>query len=99
MTLVFAIAHVAFSNPQIALFGAFGSFALCCSWWSSPARPGRASTSYLGLFVVGACFTVLGTVVSTNKVPAVVTMGVVGFAVLFAGIVAPRRRRRRPQLC
>ena len=32
----------------------------------------------------------LGTVVSTNKVAAVVTMAVVGFVVLFAGIVAPQ---------
>jgi hypothetical protein len=33
---------------------------------------------------------VLGTVVSTHKVAAVVTMAVVGFGVLFAGIVAPQ---------
>ena len=45
---------------------------------------------YGGLYVVGACFTVLGTVVSTHKVAAVVTMALVGFAVLFAGIVAPQ---------
>ena len=46
--------------------------------------------SYGGLYLVGACFTVLGTFVSTHKVAAVVTMAVVGFAVLFAGIVAPQ---------
>ena len=89
MTGVFAIAHAAFSNPQTALFGAFGSFALMLLVeFTGPPR--ARLTSYLGLFLVGACFTVLGTAVSTNKVLAVVTMGLVGFAVLFAGIVAPR---------
>jgi uncharacterized membrane protein YccC len=86
---VFAIAHVAFSNPQVSLFSAFGSFALLLLVeFTGPPR--ARLTSYLGLFLVGACFTVLGTAVSTNKVLAVVTMAVVGFAVLFAGIVAPR---------
>ena len=87
--LVFAIAHVAFSNPQVALFGAFGSFALLLLV-EFTGRPRTRLVSYGGLYLVGACFTVLGTVVSTHKVAAVVTMGVVGFAVLFAGIVAPQ---------
>lgn len=86
---VFAIAHVAFSNPQVALFGAFGSFALLLLVeFTGPPR--QRLTSYVGLYIVGACFTALGTVVSTDKVLAVVTMAVIGFAVLFAGIVAPR---------
>ena len=87
--LVFAIAHAAFSNPQVALFGAFGSFALLLLV-EFTGRPRSRLVSYVGLYVVGACFTVLGTVVSTHKVAAVVTMGVVGFAVLFAGILAPQ---------
>lgn len=87
--LVFAIAHVAFSNPQVALFGAFGSFALLLLV-EFTGRPRTRLVSYVGLYLVGACFTVLGTFVSTHKVAAVVTMGVVGFAVLFAGIVAPQ---------
>ena len=44
----------------------------------------------MGLYVVGSCFVVLGTVVSTHKVAAVVAMALVGFAVLFAGIAAPQ---------
>ncbi len=85
---VFAIAHAAFSDPQVGLFGAFGSFALLLLVeFTGPPR--TRIVSYGGLFVVGACFTVLGTVVSTNKVAAVVTMALVGFAVLFAGIAAP----------
>ena len=89
MPLVFAIAHVAFSNPQVALFGAFGSFALLLLV-EFTGRPRSRLVSYGGLYLVGACFTVLGTVVSTHKVAAVVTMAVVGFAVLFTGIVAPQ---------
>jgi uncharacterized membrane protein YccC len=89
ITVVFAIAHAAFSNPQVALFAAFGSFALLLLVeFTGPPRVRLAS--YGGLYLAGACFTVLGTAVSTHKVLAVVTMAVIGFAVLFAGIVAPQ---------
>jgi uncharacterized membrane protein YccC len=46
--------------------------------------------SYVALAVVGSCFVALGTVVSTTKVAAVAAMAVIGFAVLFAGIVSPQ---------
>jgi uncharacterized membrane protein YccC len=86
---VFALAHETFSNPQVGLFGAFGSFALLLLV-EFTGRPRARIVGYGGLYVVGACFTVIGTVVSTHKVVAVVTMALVGFAVLFAGIVAPQ---------
>ena len=89
MPLVFAIAHFAFSNPQVGLFGAFGSFALLLLV-EFTGRPHARLVSYGGLYVAGACFIVLGTFVSTNRVAAVVTMALVGFGVLFAGIVAPQ---------
>jgi uncharacterized membrane protein YccC len=89
MPAVFALTYVAFSNPQVALFGAFGSFALLLLV-EFTGRPHSRLFCYGGLYVVGACFIVVGTVVSTHKVAAVVTMGIVGFAVLFAGIVAPQ---------
>jgi len=89
MPSVFAIAHATFSNPQVALFGAFGSFALLLLV-EFTGRPHTRLASYGGLYVVGACFTVIGTVVSTHKVAAVVAMALVGFAVLFAGILAPQ---------
>ena len=89
MPLVFALTHAAFSNPQVALFGAFGSFALLLLV-EFTGRPPTRIASYGGLYVVGACFVVLGTFVSTNRVAAVVTMALVGFAVLFAGVVAPQ---------
>jgi uncharacterized membrane protein YccC len=88
MPSVFALAHAVFSDPQVALFGAFGSFALLLLVeFTGPVR--TRLVCYLTLYVVGSCFIVLGTIVSTQKVAAVVTMGVVGFGVLFAGIVAP----------
>lgn len=85
---VFAVAHAYFSNPQVGLFAAFGGVALLLMVeFTGPMR--TRLMSYGALFVVGCVFIVLGTIVSTNKVASVVTMGVVGFVVLFAGIVSP----------
>jgi hypothetical protein len=89
MPLVFGLTELLFSNAQIALFGAFGSFALLLLV-DFPGRPRTRLLSYLGLFVAGSCFTALGTFVSTHKVLAVAAMAVVGFVVLFAGILAPQ---------
>jgi uncharacterized membrane protein YccC len=86
---LFAIAHFAFKNSQVGLFVAFGSFALLLLVEFTGAPRSRL-VSYLGLWVVGSVLIILGTVVSTNKPVAVVMMGVVGFVVLFAGIVAPQ---------
>jgi hypothetical protein len=88
MPAVFAIAHAFFSNSQVGLFAAFGSIALMLMvQFTGPVR--TRVLSYSAMFVVGCVFIVLGTAVSTNKVAAVVTMGVVGFVVLFAGILSP----------
>ena len=89
MPAAFAVAHVAFSNPQVSLFAAFGSFALLLLVeFTGPLR--TRAVSYVGLYVVGCCFVALGTVVSTQKVAGVATMAVVGFVVLFAGIASPQ---------
>jgi uncharacterized membrane protein YccC len=89
MPTVFAIAHLSSSNAQVGLFAAFGSFALLLLVeFTGPLR--TRAVSYLGLYVVGIFFVVLGTVVSTQKVAAVVVMGVIGFCVLFAGVAAPQ---------
>ncbi len=87
--LVFGITHLASSNAQLSLFGAFGSFALLLMV-DFAGRPRTRLSSYAILFVAGAAFIALGTVVSTNKVSAVVAMAVVGFVVLFAGIISPQ---------
>ncbi|HSZ37197.1 MAG TPA: FUSC family protein [Acidimicrobiales bacterium] len=86
---IFAIAHTYFSSPQVGLFAAFGSFSmLLLVEFTGPVR--TRVVSYLSMFAVCAALIAVGTAVSTNKVGAVVAMGVVGFLVLFAGIVAPR---------
>ena len=89
MPAVFAIGHLAFSDSQIGLFGAFGSFALLLLV-DFPGRPRTRLFGYIGLFGVGVCLISLGTVASSHEVVAVVSMFLVGFAVLFAGIVLPQ---------
>jgi uncharacterized membrane protein YccC len=89
MPTAFAVTHTVFSDAQVSLFAAFGSFALLLLA-DFPGRPRTRLVSFLALFAVGACFIALGTVVSTHKVAAVATMGVVAFVVLFAGIAAPQ---------
>src|SRR5580704_131688 len=86
VSAVFAFTHVVFSNPQVSLFGAFGSFALLLLV-EFPGRPRTRLTSYAALFLVGSCFITVGTVVSTHEVAAITVMGVVAFCVLFGGIV------------
>ena len=89
MPLAFGTAHILFSNPQVGLFAAFGSFSLLLL----VEFPGRARVrlvSYAGLWVVGVGFIIIGTLFSTDKVASVVAMAVVGFVVLFAGIVTPQ---------
>ena len=89
MPTVFALTHVLFSNPQVSLFGAFGSFALLLLVdFPGPTR--TRLLSYVALVLVGGGFIAVGTVVSTHKVVAVVAMAVVGFSVLFLGIVSPQ---------
>ena len=48
MPTVFALTHFAFSNPQVALFGAFGSFALLLLV-EFTGRPRTRIVSYGGL--------------------------------------------------
>ena len=89
MPAVFWVAHEGFTNAQVGLFTAFGSFALLLLV-DFAGRPRVRCTSYLVLFAVGCGFIAFGTLVSTHKVAAVAAMAVVGFLVLFAGIVAPQ---------
>jgi len=89
MPSVFALTHLLFSDPQVSLFGAFGSFALLLLV-DPPGRSRIRLASYLALFLVGSGFIALGTSVSGYKVAAIVAMGIVGFGVLFAGIVSPQ---------
>ena len=88
MPSVFAITHVCFTDPQVSLFAAFGSFALLLL----VEFTGRVRTrlvSYLGLYVVGSLLHRARDRGLDPQGAAVVTMALVGFGVLFAGIVAP----------
>jgi uncharacterized membrane protein YccC len=88
MPSAFALAHFAFSNGQVGLFAAFGSFALLLLV-EFTGRPRTRLAGYLALFATGCGFIVIGTLASTHKLAAVVAMALVGFAVLYAGIVTP----------
>src|SRR5271168_4386347 len=76
MPLVFGLTHLLFSDAQTSLFGAFGAFAILLLV-DFHGRPRTRLGSYFGLFLVGGCFITLGTVVSTDKVAAVVVMAVI----------------------
>ncbi len=89
MPSLFAVTHFAFSDSQVSLFAAFGSFALLLLV-EFTGKPRSRLESYLGLWVAGSVLIIVGTVVSTNKVAAVAVMGVVGFLILFTGILAPQ---------
>jgi len=89
MPAAFGLTFLVFPNRQVSLFAAFGSFAFLLLV-DFPGRPRTRLVAYLGLFGVGAVFITLATAVSTNKVAAVITMAIVGFVVLFAGIVTPQ---------
>jgi uncharacterized membrane protein YccC len=89
MPAVFGVAHAAFGNVQVDLFASFGSFSLLLLV-DFAGRPRVRCASYLVLFAVGCGFISLGTLASTHKVAAVAAMAVVGFLVLFAGIVTPQ---------
>ena len=86
---VFAIAQYGTSNGQTPLFAVFGAVAilLFANFGGPPTVRARA---YLGLWVIGALFLTVGTLCSTQPVVAVVSMGAVGFVVLFAGVVSPQ---------
>lgn len=86
---VFALTHGLFSDPQVGLFGAFGAFALLL-FVEFTGPPRVRIVSYGSLFVVGSCLVALGTVLSSDRVAAVVGMAVVGFVVLFTAIAAPQ---------
>lgn len=88
MPSVFAVARVVSSNAQVSLFGAFGSFALLLLVEFSGRSRSRLS-SYAVLSLVGAGLIAVGTVASSNRVAAVLAMAIVGFCVLFAGVVTP----------
>lgn len=86
---VFALAEYGTSDNQTPLFAVFGSVSLLLfTDFGGPLRV-RAQ-SFAVLWVVSTVCIVVGTLCSTNAVAAVGSMAVVGFLVLFAGVVSPQ---------
>jgi uncharacterized membrane protein YccC len=86
MPAVFAFADKVIGNPQTAIFAAFGSFAmLVLVDFTGPMR--SRLVAYLALACVGVGNIVLGTLCSRNAWLAAGAMAVVGFAILFSGVI------------
>ena len=87
MPAVFALGDKVIGNPQLASFAAFGAFAmlLLVDFRGSMGDRLRAQAS---LAVAAAVLVCLGTLASGNPWLAAAAMAVVGFAVLFSGVVS-----------
>ncbi|HEY2572257.1 MAG TPA: hypothetical protein VGI27_12325, partial [Solirubrobacteraceae bacterium] len=87
MPALFALGDKAIGNPVLATFAAFGSFAmLLLVDFSGPLRERLQAQAALAL--AGFVLVCLGTLVSQSVWLSTLTMAVVGFAVLFAGVVS-----------
>ena len=87
MPAMFALGDKVIGNPNVATFAAFGSFAmLLLVGFSGPMR--QRLQAQAGLAVVGGIFVCLGTLASANAWLAAAAMAIVGFGVLFAGVVS-----------
>ncbi|MDQ1745609.1 MAG: hypothetical protein QOE23_3948 [Pseudonocardiales bacterium] len=87
MPSVFAIGVKVLHSPDIATFAAFGSFAmLLLVDFGGPLRD-RAQAQ-LTLAVTGAVLVTLGTLASRSAWLAAAAMAVIGFGVLFSGVVS-----------
>jgi hypothetical protein len=87
MPAMFALGDRVIDNPVVATFAAFGSFAmLLLVDFSGPMR-GRLQAQ-AALSVLCGAFVCLGTLASNSDVAGALSMALVGFAVLFAGVVS-----------
>jgi len=85
LPVTFAIG-IATGNEETALFSAFGAIALLL-FVDFGGPTGVRIGAYLSLLVAGAGLIALGTVCSQDTVAATAGMAVVGFAILFAGVL------------
>src|SRR3954454_4021005 len=85
--LLFLVGSQVLRNPEVALFGAFGSFAMLLFVdFSGPLR--ERMQAQLALAVAGAALVTLGTLASSPVWLSAVARAVVAFGVLFAGSVS-----------
>jgi uncharacterized membrane protein YccC len=87
MPAMFALGDKVIGNPQLATFAAFGSFAmlLLVDFGGPMAERLQAEAA---LAVTGGVFVCLATLVSQTAWLAAAAMAVVGFGVIFAGVVS-----------
>jgi hypothetical protein len=87
MPAMFALGDKVIGNPQLATFAAFGSFAmlLLVDFGGPMAERLQAQAA---LAVTGGVFVCLATLASQTAWLAAVAMAVVGFGVIFAGVVS-----------
>src|SRR5258708_3204578 len=87
MPAMFALGDKVIGNPQLATFAAFGSFAvlLLVDFGGPMAERLQAEA---GFAVTGGVFVCLATLASQTAWLAAVAMAVVGFGVIFAGVVS-----------
>ncbi len=83
---LFALCYQVVGDLQMATFAAFGGFATLVLAGFTETRRDRL-VAHAGLAVAGSVLLTIGTAVSSSVVPAVIVTLVVGFAVLFFGIV------------
>jgi uncharacterized membrane protein YccC len=87
MPAMFAIGVKVIGNPAVATFAAFGSFAMILLVEFSGTTVDRLR-SQAALVVAGATLVCLGTLASNSTWLATLAMALVGFCVLFAGVVS-----------
>src|SRR6266496_2189096 len=87
MPVMFAVGDKVIGNAEVATFAAFGAFAmlLLVDFGGSMAERLQAQAA---LAIVGGVLVCLGTLASRAVWLAAVTMAVVGFGVIFAGVVS-----------
>src|SRR6185437_5229278 len=87
MPSVFAFADKVIADPRVATFAAFGSFAmLVLVEFGGPVR--SRFLAYIALAAVGATNIVIGTLCSRSALLAAAAMAVIGFAILFSGVIS-----------
>jgi uncharacterized membrane protein YccC len=84
---MFALGEEVIGNPVVATFAAFGSFAmLLLVDFGGPLRARLQAEAALA--VVGCAFVCIGTLASRNVWLATATMALIGFLVIFAGVLS-----------
>lgn len=83
---VFAFADNVIGNPQTTIFSAFGSFSILVLA-DFEGSPPRRLIAYSSLAGVGLPLIALGTVCSRSAAAAACAMAIVGFVILFSGLI------------